>query len=50
MYIYTHIYHKYYIYIWAFFLKVPHLGKFHNEFGRMSSRKTLQADQNLSFL
>ena len=32
------------------FLKVPHLGKFQNEFGRMSFRKKLQMDQDLSFL
>ena len=41
----THIY----IYMGIFF-KVPHLGKFQNEFGRMSFRKKLQMDQDLSFL
>ena len=35
---------------WAFFLKAPHIGKFQNEFGRMSFRKKLQMDQDLSFL
>ena len=34
----------------GFFFKVPHLGKFQNEFGRMSFRKKLQMDQDLSFL
>ena len=32
------------------FFKVPNLGKFQNDFGRMSFRKTLQTDQDLSFL
>ena len=32
------------------FFKVSHIGKFQNEFGRMSFRKTLQMDQYLSFL
>ena len=32
------------------FFKVPDLGTFQNEFGRMSFRKKLQMDQDLSFL
>ena len=44
----THVYSC--EYIWAFFFKVPHLGKFQMCFESLSYRKITQKNNDLSFL